>query len=110
MTVIAIPRDHAVLFAIERRLEPDRDRFLANIEVAEATDETQAVKLARFFLEAANQQHLLVEFEQFLLRRLIGLRLIGPRTVGNWGLAFGARWGFCHDGETSFPWGRKGGL
>ena len=58
------------LLAVERRLQPDRDRFLADIEMAEAADQAEAVELAGLLLEAADQQHLLVEFEQFLLARL----------------------------------------
>ncbi len=45
-------------------LQPDRDRFLADIEVAEAADQPEAVKLPRALLEAADEQHLLVEIEQ----------------------------------------------
>ena len=67
------------LLAVERRLQADRDRFLADIEVAEAADQAEAVELAGLLLEAADQQHLLVEFEQLVLRRLValGLRRLG---------------------------------
>ena len=46
-------------------LHADDDRFLADIEVAEAADEAHAVKLAGLFLEAADQQHLAVGVEFF---------------------------------------------
>ncbi len=57
------------LLAVERRLEPDCDRFLADVEVAEAADQAEAVKLPGLLLEAADQQHLLVEFEQLGVAR-----------------------------------------
>src|SRR5690606_27966243 len=38
--------------------------FLANIEMAETTDQAEPVKLPRLFLEAADQEHLLIEVEQ----------------------------------------------
>ncbi len=54
---------------------PDRDRFLPDIEVAEAADQAEPVKLPRTFLEAADEQHLLVELEEFLGARLVALLL-----------------------------------
>src|SRR3546814_6348731 len=47
MAVVAIARDDAVLVAVERRLEPDRHRFLADIQVAKAADQAEPVKLPR---------------------------------------------------------------
>ena len=46
VAMVAIAGDDAVLADLERRLEADRDRFLADIEVAEAADQAEAVKLA----------------------------------------------------------------
>src|SRR5690606_8306951 len=56
--------DHAVLLVVERRLQPDRHGFLADVEVAEAADQPETVELAGLFLEAADQQHPLVERQQ----------------------------------------------
>ena len=70
MTVIAISGDHAVLVAVERGLEADRNRFLADVQVAEAADQAEPVELAGAFLEPANEQHLLVEVEQLFLAGL----------------------------------------
>ena len=58
VAVIAIAGDDAVLADRHRRLQPDRDRFLADVEVAEAADQPEAVELARALLEAADEQHL----------------------------------------------------
>ena len=49
----------------ERGLHADDDRFLADIEVAEAADQAHAVELAGLLLEAADQQHLAIVLEQF---------------------------------------------
>ena len=57
---------------------PDRDRFLADVEVAEAADQPEPVELPRALLEAADEQHLAIEFEQLVLRRLVALRLRRP--------------------------------
>jgi hypothetical protein len=67
---------------LQRRLEADRDRFLADIEVAEAADQAEAVKLAGALLEAADEQHLAVIFEQFVLAGLMALRLGRAFAVG----------------------------
>ena len=42
-------------------LHADHDRFLADIEMAEAADQPHAVELARLLLEAADQQHVAIE-------------------------------------------------
>ena len=73
--VIAIAGDDAVLADGHRRLQPDRDRFLADIEVAESADQPEPVELPGALLEAADEQHLAVELEQLVLRRLVALRL-----------------------------------
>ena len=58
VAVVAIAGDDAVLADRHRRLQPDRDRFLADVEVAEAADQAEAVELPRALLEAADEQHL----------------------------------------------------
>ena len=80
--MVAIAGDDAVLADLERRLQPDRDRFLADIEMAEAADQAEAVKLAGALLEAADEQHLAVEFEQLVLARLVALGLGRALAVG----------------------------
>ena len=55
---------------IQRRLQPNRDGFLPDIQVAEPTDQPKAVELPRFLLEPADEQHLPVKFEHLVLRRL----------------------------------------
>ena len=59
MAVIAVAGDHLVA-RLERHLHADDDRFLADIEVAEAADQAHAVHLAGLLLEAADQQHVAV--------------------------------------------------
>jgi hypothetical protein len=73
VAMVAIAGDDAVVPFVERRLQAHRHGFLADIEVAEAADQAQAIELARLFLEAADQHHLLVELEQFSVRRIIAL-------------------------------------
>ena len=67
--MVAVTGDDAVLVAVERRLEADRDRFLADVEMAEPADQAEAIELPRALLETADQQHLLVEVEHLLLAR-----------------------------------------
>ena len=47
-------------------LQANDDRFLPDVEVAEATDQTHAVELPRFLLETADHEHFAVETEQLL--------------------------------------------
>ena len=63
MAVVAIGGDDAVAL-LQRRLDADDDRLLADIEVAEAADQPHAVQLARLLLEAADQQHVAVIAQQ----------------------------------------------
>src|SRR5690606_2981752 len=72
----AIAGDHAVLLVVERRLQPDRHGFLADVEVAEAADQPETVELASLFLEAADQQHLLVERQQLRFAGLVASLLL----------------------------------
>src|SRR5437868_3228673 len=83
--MVAIAGDDAVLADGQRRLQADRDRLLADIEMAEAADQAETVKLPGPLLEAANEQHLAVEFEHLVLRRLVGRRLGRTFAIGNLG-------------------------
>ena len=49
-------------------MHADDDRLLADIEMAEAADQPHAVHLARLLLEAADQQHVAVEFQELFGR------------------------------------------
>src|SRR3546814_16276691 len=79
--MVAIAGDDAVLARLKRRLDAHGDRFLPDIEVAEAADQAQAVKLAGLFLETADQHHLPVEFQQLFLAGVIIFRSVGARPV-----------------------------
>ena len=59
VAVVAVGGDHLVAF-VQRHLHADDDRFLADIEMAEAADEAHAVELAGLLLEAADQQHVAI--------------------------------------------------
>ena len=85
VAVVAIAGDDAVASDLHRRLQADRDRFLADVEVAEAADQAEAVELPGALLEAADEQHLLVEVEQLVLRRLVALGLVRAFPVGRCG-------------------------
>src|SRR5262249_6802720 len=63
MAVIAIGGDDGVLRLL-RRLHADHDRFLANIEMAKAADQPHAIKLARFFLKPADEQHVAIKAQE----------------------------------------------
>jgi hypothetical protein len=69
--VIAVTRDHAILVVVEGALQPDRDRFLADVEVAEPADEPEAIELPGPLLEPADEQHLLVELQKLFVARLV---------------------------------------
>jgi hypothetical protein len=56
MAVVAVGGDDLVAIP-ERRGDPDDNRFLADIKMAEPANKTHAVKLARLLLEPADQQH-----------------------------------------------------
>jgi len=74
--MIAIAGDDRILVVIERGLEPDRNRFLADIQVAETADQAETVQLARTLFEPADQQHLFVE-----AHHLIGIGIEGPVVI-----------------------------
>src|SRR5205085_2912229 len=65
MAMIAITGDDLIA-GFDRGLHTDDNRFLTNVEMAEATDEAHAVKLPRTLLEAAYQQHCAIITEHFL--------------------------------------------
>jgi hypothetical protein len=76
VAVVAIAGDDTVLAGGHCRLQSNRDGLLADVKVAKAADEAEAVELARALLEAADHQHLAIEVEQLLFRSLeaLGLR------------------------------------
>ena len=57
--MVAVAGDDRVAL-LERHLHADDDRFLPDVEVAEAADQPHAVHLAGLLLEAPDQQHLAV--------------------------------------------------
>src|SRR5262245_57460997 len=63
MAVVAIAGNDGVA-RLEGRLNSHHHRFLADIEMAEAADQAHAVDLAGLLLEAADEQHVAVEFQQ----------------------------------------------
>ena len=85
--MVAIAGDDTVQPFGQRGLDADRHRFLADIEMAETADQAQTVKLPGALLEAADEQHLAVEFEHLLLARRIRLRF--ARTLA---IMIGACW------------------
>ncbi len=66
----------------ERELHADHDRFLADVEMAEAADQAHAVHLARLLLEPADQQHVAVGLELGVLAE-IGDRVAGGPAAGS---------------------------
>ena len=65
MAVIAVGSDTLVAFFC-RRFEPNHNGFLTNVEMAKATDQTHAIKLACFFFKSPDQQHLAVVMQQIV--------------------------------------------
>ena len=63
MAVVAIGGDDLVAVG-QRHLHADDDGLLADVEMAKAADQAHAVELAGLFLEAADQQHVAVGFQQ----------------------------------------------
>src|SRR3954462_15882686 len=91
MAMVAIAGDDAVLADGHRRLETDGNRFLADVEVAEAADEAEPVKLAGALLEAADEEHLAVEIEELLLAWLEPFQLGRTLAMGR-GRSGGGAW------------------
>jgi hypothetical protein len=71
--VIAVAGDDLVAL-YHRHLQSYDDRFLADIEVAESADQAHAVELSRLLLETADQQHLAIGAELFILAELCDFR------------------------------------
>ena len=65
--MIAVAGYHTVFARRQCRLQPHRNRLLADVEMAKAADQTQPVKLPSALFKAADQQHLLVEMEQLFV-------------------------------------------
>ena len=77
VAMLAIAGDHLIPWLL-RRLDADGDRLLADVQVAEATDQSHAVKLTRPLLEAADQQHVPIVFQQFGFAAVLGAVDVGP--------------------------------
>ena len=88
MAMVAIGGDHLVAAACVG-LHADHHGFLADIEVAEAADQAHAVKLAGPLFEAADQQHVGIEF-------LEGFGVAVSDVCGGFFLFFGAFCGIAH--------------
>ena len=103
--MVAIAGDDAVLVTVERRLEPDRDRLLADIQVTETADEAEAVKLPGLFLETADEQHFAVEGLHLLARGGEPLWHRRAFTRGRGGGCEGVGDGFARsfDGQGGLP-------
>ncbi len=71
--MVAIPGDHTVVPFLEGGLKTHSDSFLADVEMAEPADQAETVELARLLFKAANQDHLLVELQQFLITGIVAL-------------------------------------
>ena len=98
MAMVAVTRNHFVS-GLDRQLHADDDCFLADIEVTEAADEPHAVKLAGFFLESADEQHVAIGAKLLLLVELRYFRhMFGGRSARGGGLG---RWFVTGNGHFS---------
>jgi len=77
VAVVAIAGDLGILALLRRHGDASNHGLLADIEVAEATDQAHAVHLAGLLLKTPDQQHLAVGFEVLFPGefRYVGLRL-----------------------------------
>jgi hypothetical protein len=66
VAVVAIAGDDAIT-RLQRHLHADHNGLLADVKMAEASDQAHAVHLAGLFLETADQQHVPVGREALLL-------------------------------------------
>ena len=80
VAMIAIAGDDLIA-RLDRHLHADDYRLLADIEVAEAADQSHAVELSGLLLEPADQQHLAVGGKLLLLAELGNLPPDRPRTL-----------------------------
>src|SRR3546814_5907918 len=70
VAVIAVAGDHAVLVAVERRLQAHRDRLLPDIEVTEPADQAEAIALARSAEHTSELQSLMrITYAVFCLKK-----------------------------------------
>ena len=81
MPVIAIGGDDLIA-RVEGRLHAHYDGFLADIEVAEAADQTHAIELTRLLLKTADEQHVGIEF---LRAHVIGRCRVGLDLLSRFG-------------------------
>ncbi len=66
VAMVAVGGDDLVA-VLQRRLHADDDGFLADIKVAEPTNQAHAVQLTRLLLKPADEQHVAIGAEQLLL-------------------------------------------
>ena len=88
MPMVAVGGDYLIP-RLQAHLHANHDRFLADIKVAKATNQPHAVKLACFFFEPADQQHVTIGAEHFFPRQRWGLGFAAPFTGGFCGLGHG---------------------
>ena len=62
MAMVAIASDDLITRLL-RSLHTHHNSFLANIEVAETSNQTHAIKLASTLFKAANQEHIAIIVE-----------------------------------------------
>ena len=85
MAVITIGRNDIVA-RLQCSLQAHDHGFLPDIEVAEAADQAHAIELPRLLLEAADQQHVRIEFllkRGFVLADLAGFVRLGCLCFGH---------------------------
>jgi hypothetical protein len=90
VTVIAIAGDDLVAL-FQRELHADHDSFLADVEMAEAADQTHAVHLAGLLFEAADHQHVAIGGELLVLGQFSDLLVTGGPRLGGFGLLLSKR-------------------
>ena len=101
VAVVAVGGDDLIPLP-ERHLHADDDGFLADIQMAEAADEAHAVKLAGFFFETADQQHVAIAAQQFILGQA-GLIAAQPSVLGGGCAGLSALLGVCRLRHTIAP-------
>src|SRR5205085_9923100 len=105
VAVIAVSGDDRVA-RFQRHLHPDDDRFLPDVEMAEAADQPHAVHLAGLLFEAADQQHLAIGGKLLFLGEL-GYRGLVVVSGGGRGFRLRLIWFGLGDGHTA-PRGTTG--
>jgi hypothetical protein len=80
VAVIAIAGDHLVA-RLECHLHADDNRFLPDVEVTEAADQSHAVELTRLFLEPPDQEHVTEGLQLPLLAEIGCGRCFGRGTL-----------------------------